>query len=59
MIGYDLKVHMIDFPQMVSTNHLNAEDYFDRDVKGVYSWFTKKYGVDPRELPVLKNVIKF
>ena len=59
MIGHDLKVNIIDFPQMVSTSHLNAEDYFDRDVNGVYSWFTKKYGVDPKEIPVLQNVIIF
>ena len=28
------EVTMIDFPQMVSTSHPNAEDYFNRDVKG-------------------------
>lgn len=28
------EVTMIDFPQMVSTSHPNAEDYFNRDVQG-------------------------
>ena len=29
-------VTLIDFPQMVSTSHSNAEFYFDRDVAGEF-----------------------
>lgn len=32
MIGEDSTLTVIDFPQCVSTSHLNAIDYFDRDV---------------------------
>ena len=30
------EITLIDFPQMVSTSHANAEYYFDRDVQGIY-----------------------
>ncbi|KAK5132410.1 hypothetical protein LTR08_009093 [Meristemomyces frigidus] len=33
---------MIDFPQMVSTQHANAQMYFDRDVEGVRRYFERK-----------------
>jgi len=56
MITRDFKVYVIDFPQMVSTNHLNAEELFERDLNGLVLWFTKKYGVDPGELPSLADV---
>ena len=52
----DLKVYVIDFPQMVSTLHLNAQELFDRDLEGLVLWFTKKYGVDPGVLPNLADV---
>ena len=37
-------VTLIDFPQMVSTSHPNAEELFDRDVHGVVSFFERKLG---------------
>nr|POE71873.1 serine/threonine-protein kinase rio2 [Quercus suber] len=33
---------LIDFPQTISTNHTNAEMYFDRDVACVKRYFEKK-----------------
>ncbi|KAL9255633.1 Serine/threonine-protein kinase rio2-like protein [Drosera capensis] len=36
MIDDDEKVTMIDFPQMVSVNHKNAQAYFDRDVECIF-----------------------
>ena len=33
LITEDGEITLIDFPQMVSTNHKNAEYYFDRDVQ--------------------------
>ena len=35
---------LIDFPQMVSTSHPNAEELFDRDVSGVIKFFERKFG---------------
>jgi len=37
-------VTLIDFPQMVSTSHPNAEELFDRDIHGVVSFFERKLG---------------
>eukprot|EP00249_Psilotum_nudum_P006552 c19875_g1_i1 orf=271-1782(-) len=34
---------IIDFPQMVSVSHPNAEMYFDRDVNCIYEFFTKRF----------------
>lgn len=39
MINQDSEITVIDFPQCVSINHLNAEDYFDRDVECIYTFF--------------------
>ena len=35
---------LIDFPQMVSIDHANAEMYFDRDVKCVKAFFERRFG---------------
>jgi len=56
MITRDSQIRVIDFPQMVSTKHLNAKELFDRDVNGIELWFTKRYNVTPVELPVLEEV---
>lgn len=42
---------MIDFPQMVSVSHANAEELFDRDVDGVDRFFARKIGYLPDEDP--------
>ncbi|KAJ5719477.1 Serine/threonine-protein kinase rio2 [Penicillium malachiteum] len=34
---------LIDFPQMVSIDHMNAEMYFDRDVNCVKRYFQRKF----------------
>lgn len=49
---------VIDFPQMVSTSHKNAEMYFDRDVQGLKSFFRRTFrweSGDPD--PVLSDII--
>jgi RIO kinase 2 len=43
MIGPEEKLTVIDFPQMVSTAHVNAETYFQRDVECVKVMFWRKY----------------
>lgn len=34
---------LIDFPQMVSTEHANAEEYFDRDVNCIKRFFERRF----------------
>ncbi|KAL6188998.1 hypothetical protein ACLB2K_040388 [Fragaria x ananassa] len=42
MIDDDEKITMIDFPQMVSESHRNAQMYFDHDVECVFKFFSKR-----------------
>uniref|UniRef100_A0A182NQE2 Serine/threonine-protein kinase RIO2 n=1 Tax=Anopheles dirus TaxID=7168 RepID=A0A182NQE2_9DIPT len=51
MITKDQQPILIDFPQMVSTSHPNAEMYFDRDVQGVRELFRKKFGYESEDYP--------
>ncbi|PIA89283.1 Serine/threonine-protein kinase rio2 [Cercospora beticola] len=50
---------LIDFPQTVSTNHANAQYYFDRDVACVKRYFERrfKYTSDAKG-PFLKDAVK-
>ena len=48
---------MIDFPQMVSTSHPNAEYYFHRDVQCVQVYFQKHYGLEFDGMPTLERDI--
>ncbi|MCO5612488.1 hypothetical protein L7F22_066756 [Adiantum nelumboides] len=43
MIDDKEAVTMIDFPQMVSVSHRNAEMYFDRDVECILKFFNKRF----------------
>lgn len=43
MIDNDEKVTVIDFPQMVSVCHRNAQMYFDRDVECIFKFFRKRF----------------
>ncbi|XP_008448921.1 serine/threonine-protein kinase rio2 [Cucumis melo] len=45
MIDDDEKVTMIDFPQMVSVSHRNAQMYFDRDVECIFKFFRKRFNL--------------
>ena len=58
MISEDEEITVIDFPQMTSTNHLNAEFYFDRDVKCIQRFFTKRFGLKFEGGPVLETDVK-
>lgn len=40
---------LIDFPQMVSVDHTNAEYYFDRDVNCIKRYFSRRYGFTSTE----------
>ncbi|KAI8871095.1 RIO1-domain-containing protein [Ramicandelaber brevisporus] len=45
---------VIDFPQMVSINHLNAEEYFNRDVMCIRRFFKTKFGYEATVWPRFK-----
>jgi RIO kinase 2 len=50
---------IIDFPQMVSIDHANAEYYFDRDVACIKRFFDRRFGFTSDEPgPFLKDAIK-
>ncbi|XP_037536390.1 serine/threonine-protein kinase RIO2 [Nematolebias whitei] len=49
-------ITMIDFPQMVSTSHPNAEWYFDRDVKCIKDFFAKRYNYESELFPTFKDI---
>ena len=47
------EVVVIDFPQMVSVDHPNAEEMWERDLHGLARWFERRWGwvVDRNTLP--------
>jgi len=58
MITDDEEIVLIDFPQMVSTSHPNAEELFDRDVQCVRTFFSKRFGYEESEYPRFCDVMK-
>ncbi|XP_043691853.1 serine/threonine-protein kinase rio2-like isoform X1 [Telopea speciosissima] len=50
MIDDNENVTMIDFPQMVSVSHRNAQMYFDRDVDCVFKFFSKRFNLSFEEI---------
>ncbi|XP_076853686.1 serine/threonine-protein kinase RIO2 [Brachyhypopomus gauderio] len=51
-------ITMIDFPQMVSTSHPNAEWYFDRDVKCIRDFFIRRFNYESELYPTFKDIKK-
>lgn len=50
---------LIDFPQMLSTTHTNAEYYFDRDVACIKRFFARRFHFESDEPgPFLADAIK-
>lgn len=47
---------MIDFPQMVSIDHPNAEFYFSRDVECIRTFFRKKLNFEGAEFPKFDEI---
>jgi RIO kinase 2 len=56
LISENEELTLIDFPQMVSISHANAEELFERDVDGVIRFFEKKLGYLPEGDPALELV---
>ncbi|GCC30563.1 hypothetical protein chiPu_0009014 [Chiloscyllium punctatum] len=58
MLDDEDRVTMIDFPQMVSTSHLNAEWYFNRDVKCIRDFFIRRFNYESELYPTFKDISK-
>ncbi|CAJ0938766.1 unnamed protein product [Ranitomeya imitator] len=56
MLDDEDHVTMIDFPQMVSTSHANAEWYFDRDVKCIRDFFLKRFNYESELFPTFHDI---
>lgn len=52
------KLTLIDFPQMVSTSHLNAEYYFDRDVQCMRDFFRRRFNFTSENYPRFSDIKK-
>ncbi|EGC31380.1 hypothetical protein DICPUDRAFT_156778 [Dictyostelium purpureum] len=55
LISDEEEITLIDFPQMVSTSHINAEMYFDRDVNCIRTFFEKRFGFIGQKWPKLAD----
>jgi RIO kinase 2 len=51
----DYRIVMIDFPQMVSTDHFNAADLFDRDVQNLANFFQRRFRIENLLFPKLES----
>ncbi|KAG5498648.1 hypothetical protein JKF63_02934 [Porcisia hertigi] len=55
MITDEQQVIMIDFPQMISINHPNASELFERDVRNLANFFQRRFKVETTWFPSLEN----
>lgn len=46
--NYEFDFVVIDFPQCVSIDHIDAKFYFDRDIQGIRTFFEKKFQYTPQ-----------
>ncbi|KYN02633.1 PREDICTED: serine/threonine-protein kinase RIO2 [Cyphomyrmex costatus] len=56
MIKDDGKPIIIDFPQMISTEHENAEAYFERDVNCIRDFFKRRFGYESELYPTFQDI---
>ena len=56
LVSENEEIFVIDFPQMVSVNHLNAEELFHKDLVCLNEFFSNKFLVESEELPQLKDI---
>lgn len=56
MIDDDSNITMIDFPQMVSVSHSNAEWYFNRDVKCIRDFFLRRFSYESELFPTFADI---
>lgn len=53
MVTEEEQIIMIDFPQMVSIEHQNAAELFDRDVINLANFFTRRFKLQVKYFPTL------
>ena len=58
MVNEEEEITVIDFPQMTSTTHPNAQFYFERDVKCIQTFFTKRFGLTFEGMPMLDTDVE-
>ncbi|XP_015181055.1 PREDICTED: serine/threonine-protein kinase RIO2 [Polistes dominula] len=58
LITDDGKPIIIDFPQMISTEHENAEHYFERDVNCIRDFFRRRFGYESELYPTFKDILR-
>jgi RIO kinase 2 len=58
MCSEEEKITVIDFPQMTSTSHPNAQFYFERDVRCIQTFFTKRFGLNFEGTPLLERDVE-
>lgn len=56
MVNDEGKAILIDFPQMMSTSHPDAESFFDRDVVCVRELFRRKYNYESDDYPKFSDI---
>jgi RIO kinase 2 len=56
MLSDEDKITLIDFPQMISTSHTNAEFYFDRDVKCIRDFFKRRFDFESETYPKFSDI---
>lgn len=54
-----LRPIVIDFPQMVSTSHVNAKEYFERDVECIKRFFRKRFHYESTKWPIWEEDVLF
>lgn len=58
MLDDDDKLTVIDFPQMMSVDHPNAQFYFDRDVDCMRTFMKRRFGFDATEAPSFVDIVR-
>ncbi|KAG6796637.1 serine/threonine-protein kinase RIO2 [Apis mellifera caucasica] len=58
MITNSGKAILIDFPQMISTEHVDAKFYFERDVNCVRDFFKRRFGYESELYPMFEDILR-
>jgi RIO kinase 2 len=56
LVYQDGRPVLIDFPQMISIDHPNAREYFERDVECIKTFFARKFRFEADEKPRWEDV---
>lgn len=58
MIDDEEKITLIDFPQMISIDHPDAQFFFDRDAECIQVYFDRKYDMQFEDKPTLETDVE-